>query len=221
MVALFGHSGQDQDCGAVLVDGRLTWREAGGSEVRWLEAARLPIPGPHNIENALASAVAARCCGADVEAIRQGLREFPGVEHRLEFVTEVDGVRYINDSKSTNVASLEAALKSFTDPIVLIAGGRAKAPAPGGGGSFSDLAALVRERVVRAIVIGEATERIASEWAGLTEIVRRPDLAEAVAAARALARPGQVVLLSPGCASYDQYANFEERGRHFKRLSRQ
>ena len=212
-VAFFGRATQVMG-GALLDEGRLIWRPifGEGQDVVWVNANELIPPGAHNIQNALAAAAAARLAGAEDEAIGRGLRDFKGVEHRIEFVSEVGGVRYFNDSKSTTVPALEAALRSFACPIVLISGGRDK-KAP-----FGDVAALVHERVAYVILMGEAAPLIASHWADLTPITMVHGMKEAIARARQLAHPGQVVLFSPACASFDQYKDFEERGRDFKRI---
>ena len=169
------------------------------------------IPGVHNRENAAAATVAARAAGATEDEIARALREFPGVPHRLEPVDERDGVLFVNDSKATNVAAAIRALAAFDRPLVLIAGGRAK------GESFEPLAAAACERVQHAFLIGEAAPKLA-EALGELPHETSGDLGTAVAAAAAVARPGDVVLLSPACASFDQFRDFEERGDEFKRL---
>ncbi len=169
------------------------------------------IPGAHNRENAAAATVAARAAGGTEEEIARALREFPGVPHRLEPVAERDGVLYVNDSKATNVAAALRALAAYDRPLLLIAGGRAK------GESFEPLAAAARGRIERAFLIGEAAAELAE---ALDELPHETsgDLGTAVAAAAAAARAGDVVLLSPACASYDQFRDFEERGDEFRRL---
>jgi UDP-N-acetylmuramoylalanine--D-glutamate ligase len=172
------------------------------------------IPGVHNRENAAAAAAAARAARIDDDAIAAALRSFPGVAHRLELVAEVGGVRYVNDSKATNTAAARRGVAAYNlDPLRLILGGSLK------GESFFELA-LGLPATVRSIdLIGEATEELAQAL----ELARRPyrragDLGTALALVSAEAEPGDVVLLSPACASYDQYRNFEERGDHFRRL---
>lgn len=169
------------------------------------------IPGAHNRENAAAATVAARAAGATEEEIARALRDFPGVAHRLEPVAERDGVLFVNDSKATNVAAALRAVAAYDRPLLLIAGGRAK------GESFEPLAAAARGRVDRAFLIGEAAPELA-EALGDVPHETSGDLGTAVAAAAAAARPGDVVLLSPACASYDQFRDFEERGDEFRRL---
>ncbi len=167
------------------------------------------IRGKHNRENAAAATAAARAAGIDDEAIAEGLRTFPGVPHRLELVAERDGVRYVNDSKATNVAAALRALAAYSDePVHLILGGSPK------GEDFAPLAAAIGPNVRSVHLIGAEAPRLAEVIDG----DRDETLGAAVAHASRLARPGDVVLLSPACASYDQFANFEERGDTFREL---
>jgi UDP-N-acetylmuramoylalanine--D-glutamate ligase len=168
------------------------------------------IPGVHNRENAAAATVAARAAGATDDEIARALREFPGVPHRLEEIRERDGVLFVNDSKATNVAAAVRAIEAYEAPLLLILGGRAK------GESFEPLAAAARGRVKRAFLVGEAARELA---AALAEVPHEVDdtLEQAVRAAAAAAEPGDVVLLSPACASYDQFRDFEARGDEFRR----
>jgi UDP-N-acetylmuramoylalanine--D-glutamate ligase len=172
------------------------------------------IPGEHNRENAAAATAAARAAGISDEAIAEALRTYPGVEHRLELVAEIAGVRYVNDSKATNTAAARRGIAAYADePLHLILGGSRK------GESFDELAGALPSTVRSIDLIGEATEELAQAL----ELARRPyrragDLGTALALISAEAEPGDVVLLSPACASYDQYRNFEERGDHFRRL---
>ena len=169
------------------------------------------IPGAHNRENAVAATVAARAAGATDGEIARALREFPGVPHRLEPVRERDGVLFVNDSKATNVAAALRAIAAYDAPLLLILGGRAK------GESFEPLAAAARGRVRRAFLVGEAAPELAGALADVPHEVDGA-LETAVRAAAAAARPGDVVLLSPACASYDQFRDFEARGDEFRRL---
>ena len=168
------------------------------------------LPGRHNRENAAAAVAAARAAGVSEESIAAALRTFPGVPHRLELVAEVGGVRYVNDSKATNAAAARRALASYAGPLHVILGGSRK------GESFDELAA---EMHGRAYLIGETADELATalDLVGVP-YERCDDLATALSAASRAARPGEVVLLSPACASYDQYENFEERGEDFRRL---
>ena len=171
------------------------------------------IPGAHNRQNAAAAVAAARALGVDDERLAEALRTFPGVPHRLEIVAEAAGVRYVNDSKATNVAAALRALASYDAPLHLILGGRAK------GESFEPLARAAAGHVRRAYLIGEAARELAEALSNAeVDHLRSGDLAAAVRAASAAARAGEVVLLSPACASYDQYESFEERGDEFRRL---
>jgi UDP-N-acetylmuramoylalanine--D-glutamate ligase len=167
------------------------------------------LRGAHNRANAMAAAAICLARGVEADAVRAGLRTFAGVEHRLEEVATLDGVLYVNDSKATNVDSTLVALRSFEAPVHLILGGRGK------GQDFTPLRGPVAERCADVYLIGEAAPALA---AAVGEGRDCGDLEHAVAAARAAARPGDVVLLSPACASYDQYGDFEARGRHFKEL---
>jgi UDP-N-acetylmuramoylalanine--D-glutamate ligase len=180
-----------------------------------MDAAEVRIKGVHNLENAMAAAAMALLAGCPVAAVRKTLSEFPGLEHRLEFVRELDGVRYINDSKGTNVGAVLKSIESFSAPLILIAGGRDKA------GDFSALGPLVSEKVKTLVLIGESSEKIGKALGDLTETVKAKDLTEAVAISREMAAWGDVVLLSPACASFDMFRDFEDRGRQFKKLVRE
>jgi UDP-N-acetylmuramoylalanine--D-glutamate ligase len=169
------------------------------------------MPGRHNRENAAAATAVARLAGIDNDATARALRTFPGVRHRLELVAEVRGVRYVNDSKATNVAAARRALEAYADaPVHLIAGGRGK------GESFRQLAEAAGPNVRTVYALGETAAEIAAAFG--ERAIEVPNLAAAVERAAAGARAGDVVLLSPACASYDQYENFEERGEEFRRL---
>ncbi len=168
------------------------------------------IPGAHNRENAAAAVAAARAVGIADDAIAQALRTFPGVEHRIEELREVAGVRFVNDSKATNVAAARRAIASFDAPLHVILGGLGKHE------SYEPLAAELRTSD-RAYLIGAAADEIAAALAGAGIWFERcGDLATAVRAAAAAARPGEVVLLSPACASFDQFESYEQRGNAFR-----
>jgi UDP-N-acetylmuramoylalanine--D-glutamate ligase len=188
--------------------GRLLWH---GDPV--MDAAEIRLRGEHNRSNAMAAAAVTLARGIDPAAVRAGLASFAGVPHRLEEVATIDGVLYVNDSKATNVASAVVGIRSFAGGVHAILGGRGK------GGDYAPLAAAVAERCAAAYLIGESAAelRAALEPTGVA-LHDSGDLEHAVAAARAAARPGDVVLLSPACASYDQYRSFEERGDHFRAL---
>ena len=180
----------------------------------------LPIPpeelrlrGAHNVENARAASAAAVARGLPAEAIAEALRTFGGVPHRLEDVAEARGVTWINDSKATNVASARVGLEAFDGGVHLIAGGSLK------GGGFEELVEPVASRCKAVYLIGEASDRLAADLAPAgVPLERCGDLERAVAAAGGAAQPGDVVLLSPACASFDQYDDFEARGAHFREL---
>jgi UDP-N-acetylmuramoylalanine--D-glutamate ligase len=179
-----------------------------------LRSDELRLRGAHNRRNAMAAAAVTLARGVDPDAVRGALRTFAGVPHRLEEVAERDGVLYVNDSKATNVASALVALGSFERGVHLILGGQAK---PGG---FEALRAPVDARCRAVYLIGEAAEEIARDLEGVGVALHRcGDLEHAVSAARAAAEPGDTVLLSPACASYDQYRDFEERGERFRALA--
>ncbi|MCX7794673.1 MAG: UDP-N-acetylmuramoyl-L-alanine--D-glutamate ligase [Thermodesulfovibrionales bacterium] len=194
--------------------------EKGGLKIKFkdreveIDIKDMKIKGVHNTENAMASTLMAFLAGASRESIEKTLREFRGLEHRTEFVEEIDGVLYINDSKGTNVGALMKSLEGFSN-IVLIAGGRDKK------GDFSVLRPLIKERVKAMVLIGEAKEKIRESLGDLTLTVFASDMKDAVIRAKELARKGDVVLLSPGCASFDMFRDFEERGRIFKEIVRE
>jgi UDP-N-acetylmuramoylalanine--D-glutamate ligase len=168
------------------------------------------LPGAHNRENAAAATAAARAAGVPDDRIAEALRTFPGVPHRLEELAGVRGVRYVNDSKATNAAAARRAIASYEEPLHVILGGLGKNE------SYAELAADLRAKGARAYLIGAAADEIAAALDSPYEL--SGDLASAVQAAAAAVAPGDIVLLSPACASYDQFENFEERGDEFRRL---
>jgi UDP-N-acetylmuramoylalanine--D-glutamate ligase len=192
----------------------------GATRVEFSAGDRLPaeplIPGEHNRENAAAATVAARAAGIEGDAIAEALRTFRGVAHRLELVGEVDGVRFVNDSKATNTAAARRGIAAYAgEPLRLILGGSLK------GESFDELAEQLPPTVRSIDLIGEATDDLAAALRRAGRSYRRSgDLATAVGAAAGEADPGDVVLLSPACASFDQFRSFEERGDVFRRLVR-
>jgi UDP-N-acetylmuramoylalanine--D-glutamate ligase len=175
-------------------------------------ALKWELPGPHNVENALASIALALAGGVPVGTIQNVLKRFKGVEHRLEYVRELRGARYVNDSKATNVDSTRVALESFQDPLILIMGGQGK------GSPYTPLRPLIKRHVRQLLLIGEDTPRIRKDLGKAVLMEDVGAMPHAVRRASQIARPGEVVLLSPACASFDQYQNYEERGRHFKTL---
>ena len=201
--------------GAFVADGeiRLRWE---GKESRICAISDMKLFGGHNVENALAACGAAYLAGVSPADMAKVLTSFTGVEHRIEPVATINGVPYYNDSKATNPESSIKALEAFTGHIILIAGGRDKNT------DLTEFMRLVRERVDGLILIGEAADRFeaAARQQGVTNIFRAPSLEAAVKKARTEAASPQVVLLSPACASYDMFDNYEQRGRVFKELVR-
>ncbi|MGE5856907.1 MAG: UDP-N-acetylmuramoyl-L-alanine--D-glutamate ligase [Solirubrobacterales bacterium] len=201
----------DPDCELSLRDGVIF-----AADEALFQVEELQLLGAHNVENAMAAAAAALASGLPRDAVAEGLRSFTGVRHRLERVRELHGVLYVNDSKATNVASALAGLRAFEGGVRLIAGGRPK------GESFRPLAAAVGDRCAACYLIGEAAERLAAELgsaaAAGVEITECGSLERAVEAAAGDAKPGEVVLLSPACASFDAFKDFEQRGERFREL---
>jgi UDP-N-acetylmuramoylalanine--D-glutamate ligase len=191
--------------GACVHDGHVLFN---GTRVCRVDEIR--IKGVHNLENALAAVAVAQCAGADKKAVAAVLREFPGLEHRLEFVRELKGVTYINDSKGTNVGAVVKSAEGFTQPVILIAGGLDK------GSDFSPLSDLFRQKVKLLVLIGKAADKMAKALGSATETAFAKTLQEAVRIGAERAVPGDVVLLSPACASFDMFKDFEDRGRQFK-----
>ena len=200
------------DHGVFVRDGSIAAKLNGAVE-EICPVAEIFLRGAHNVENVLAATACALWTGLAPAAIRRAVGRFRGVAHRIEFVRDLSGVHWYNDSKGTNVVSTLKALESFTGRIVLIAGGKGK------GQDFAPLAAAARGRVGAALLIGEDAPKLAAALgAEAVPVTRCPSLEAAVATARALAEPGDVVLLSPACASFDMFDNFEHRGDVFKRL---
>jgi len=184
----------------------------GGRHATW--PLKTSLPGPHNIENILAASALALAAGIPASLIQKALERFKGVEHRLEVVRTLRDVRYVNDSKATNVDSSRVALESFEDPLLLIMGGRGK------GVPYTPLKKLVKEHARQLLLIGEDAPRLTRDLGRVIPSEECRTMQRAVQRAAKLAQPGDVVLLSPACASFDQYKNYEERGRHFKMLVR-
>jgi len=187
------------------------------TRVRGIESEVIPvkdisIPGEHNLSNALAAVLVSQVMGVSTASIRATLKNFKGVEHRLEFVRSVQGVSYVNDSKATNVDSVWYALQSFESPIVLLLGGRDK------GNDYARLFGLVRKHVKAIVAIGESAGKVANAFGTITQVITASDMKTAVRDAASLAAIGDVVLLSPACASFDWFENYEHRGRVFKEL---
>ena len=183
-----------------------------------MQVSEIPLKGAHNLENVLAAVCAGALMGCAPEKIRQAVRDFKAVEHRLEFVATIRGVDYYNDSKATNVDATIKALESFPANIHLILGGKDK------GSDYTVLNDLLRQRVKRVYTIGAAAGKIESQIvspkSGNVEVVHAETLENALRKANAVAEPGDVVLLAPACASFDQFKNYEQRGQVFKEIVR-
>ena len=199
--------------GAWLEQGAVVYRAAPDSATEYVMPSRgIPLKGTHNIENVLAAVVAARLAGVPSEVISRSIENFRAVEHRLEYVATRNGVEYYNDSKATNVDATSKAVAAFSGGIHLILGGKHK------GSPYTVLAPLLRERVSAVYTIGVAAPKIESDLRGVVSIHSCETLDNAVHVAAAAARPGDVVLLAPACSSFDQFENYEQRGRVFKQL---
>jgi UDP-N-acetylmuramoylalanine--D-glutamate ligase len=208
---LFSLKGKPDE-GAFSNDQRISLRL--GEKREEYSLVKAPLKGVHNVENMMAALTAARLFGCSKKAIQTVLNRFKGLEHRLEFVREMGGVRFYNDSKGTNVGSVVKSLQSFLEPVILIAGGKDK------NGDLTPLQELIRKRVKYLILIGEAKERMNRELGGLTDTVVAKTLEEAVILARQKGKPGEVVLLSPACSSFDMFKDYKERGKVFKEAVR-
>jgi UDP-N-acetylmuramoylalanine--D-glutamate ligase len=198
-------------------DGKIVFRDASGQR-EILEVSEIPLKGSHNLENVLAAVCAGALMGCAPEKIRQAVHNFKAVEHRLEFVATIGGVDYYNDSKATNVDATIKALESFPSNIHLILGGKDK------GSDYTVLNDLLRQRVKRVYTIGAATAKIESQIIsqrnGGPELVHAETLENAIRKAHATAKPGDIVLLAPACASFDQFKSYEHRGKIFKEIVR-
>ncbi|MDP1758444.1 MAG: UDP-N-acetylmuramoyl-L-alanine--D-glutamate ligase [Thermodesulfovibrionales bacterium] len=177
-----------------------------------IRADEINIKGVHNLENAMAASAMALLAGCPAEAVVSALKDFKGLEHRLELVREFEGVDYINDSKGTNADAVAKSLESFSMPVILIAGGRDK------DGDFSLLSSLIKSRVKKLVLIGEARDKIKKVLGGLTETIFADNMEEAVMLARKSASKGDIVLLSPACASFDMFRDYKDRGEQFKKI---
>jgi UDP-N-acetylmuramoylalanine--D-glutamate ligase len=199
--------------GAWLDSGAVVYRDAPDAAVEWvMPLSGITLKGTHNIENVLAAVVAARLADVPAEAIRLAVEGFQAVEHRLEFVATRNGVQYYNDSKATNVDATAKAVAAFSGGIHLILGGKDK------GSDYTELSDLLRERVTAVYTIGAAAAKIESHLRGVVSLHSCVTLDKAINAAADAAHPGEVVLLAPACASFDQFENYEQRGRIFKQL---
>lgn len=199
--------------GAYVRNGQIIL-SVGGKTERVCSVEEMGIRGGHNVQNALAACALAKACGVSADVMAETLRQFKGVEHRLEYVADINGVKYYNDSKATNPESAIVALQAFTEPVVLIAGGYDK------GTDLSALMTAIKTHVRELILVGQAADRFAAAAGihGIKAIHRVLTFADAVTLAAGFARPGESVVLSPACASYDMFKNYEERGTTFKQM---
>jgi UDP-N-acetylmuramoylalanine--D-glutamate ligase len=197
--------------GAFLREDQIIFRME-GAEIPLLRREDISLRGEHNLENVLAAAAASYLAGADPVSIANGVKTFKGVEHRLEFVAEIGGVSFYNDSKATNVDATLKAVEAFSGSLIVILGGKDK------DSDYTTLREPLHKRAHLALLIGAAAEKIGSQLGDSVETVRAGTIARAVELAFERAKPGDVVLLAPACASFDQFENFEHRGRVFKEL---
>jgi UDP-N-acetylmuramoylalanine--D-glutamate ligase len=213
-VAFFSRKSEPQsgrETGAFLRAGKILWRDdAGEQEV--MAVNEIPLKGAHNVENVLAAVSVGMITGCQPAQIRSAVMAFKAVEHRLEYVATITGVDYYNDSKATNVDATIKALESFPANIHIILGGKDK------GSDYSVLKELLRTRVKKVYTIGAAAQKIQSQIAGAAPLEAAETLETAVQRAAGAAAPGDIVLLAPACASFDQFENYEQRGRLFKEL---
>jgi UDP-N-acetylmuramoylalanine--D-glutamate ligase len=207
-----GFSARGRVPGGVYAEGDTLWSEISGPRRPIADRAAVALPGLHNLENALASAAAAELAGASAPAVASALVRFTGLRHRSELVAEADGVAWVDDSKGTNPDAVVKSLAGFPDGrVILILGGSEK------GSDFAILSGPAAAKARLVLTIGQSAEKIERALSGV-EVQRAGTMERAVDAAAAAARPGDTVLLSPACASFDQYRNFEERGEHFRSL---
>jgi len=200
---------QEVQSGAWVRDGKILFRDSSGQR-EIMPVNEIPLKGAHNVENVLAGVCAGALMGCEPANIRKAIQEFKAVEHRLEYVATIKGVEYFNDSKATNVDATIKALESFPKNIHLILGGKDK------GSDYTVLNDLLRERVKRVYTIGAAAEKIESQIKGAAEVVHAETLDNAIRRAAVVAQAGDIVLLAPACASFDQFQSYNHRGRVFK-----
>jgi UDP-N-acetylmuramoylalanine--D-glutamate ligase len=183
-------------------------------EVDVMGLDEIPLPGMHNVENVMTALAATFCAMGtgmnDLPALREAIKQFKGVEHRIEYVADIDGIRFYNDSKATNVDSTVKALEAFERNIIVILGGKDK------GSDYTILAPLIRDRVKLVVLIGAASDKIAEQLQGAGPMTRAESMRDAVLKAKEVATAGDIVLLAPACASFDMFDNYEHRGRVFK-----
>jgi UDP-N-acetylmuramoylalanine--D-glutamate ligase len=207
---LFFNASSDKEEGATLTSQKIVFNlSVSFPMLEAVDLSSVKIWGKHNMENASAACLAALACGATLEGIQTALNQFNGFAHRLEYVATINGVKYYNDSKATNVDAVTRALEAFTNPIILIMGGRDK------GGSFQKLRGRIGRNTKKLIVLGEAKGIIQAALGGITSTSAASTMEDAVLQAYQIAVPGDVVLLSPACSSFDMYSNYQRRGESF------
>ena len=204
-------SKQKLKAGIFLQDDFIIYRKTDGSEERY-PLSMISLPGLHNVENVMAAAAAARFCGCSQQSIMEAVSAFRGLPHRIEFAGEKHSVKYYDDSKGTNVDAVVRALQTFDTPVVLLLGGRDK------DGNFAALQPLLSAKTKQVVLFGEARDRIEPQLGKLAPMSKEPTLQAAILRAARDAKPGDIVLLSPGCASFDEFANYKERGNYFKKV---
>jgi UDP-N-acetylmuramoylalanine--D-glutamate ligase len=195
-------------------DGRVHTTMVAEGEVEVIAVDEIPLRGMHNVENVMTALAAVFCAMrtrvSDLPALREAIKRFKGVEHRIEYVAEIDGITFYNDSKATNVDSTVKALEAFDRNVIVILGGKDK------GSDYTALAPLLRERVKQVVVIGAASDKIMEQLEGVRPMVRASSMQDAVLKSMEAATAGDTVLLAPACASFDMFDNYEHRGRVFK-----
>ncbi|NTW07166.1 MAG: UDP-N-acetylmuramoyl-L-alanine--D-glutamate ligase [Syntrophaceae bacterium] len=211
-VAMFS-SAKEIEHGMYLRDNALVFKMFDGSSEQY-PLSMIKIPGLHNVENVMAAVMAARFCGCSRDSIIAAVGDFRGLPHRIEFTGEKNNVRFYDDSKGTNVGSVIRALDTFTDPVILLLGGRDK------DGDFDTLKPLLTKKAKKVILFGEARDRIGTLIGDTVPAEKTRTLREAIESAYKNAKSGDVILLSPGCASFDEFKNYKERGNFFKETVR-
>src|SRR5262245_26086263 len=204
---------RELDEGVFLRAGSVVHREA-GAERTLITRDEITLRGDHNLENVMSALAVGLACGASIDSMRAGVRDFKGVEHRLEFVAEIGGVKFYNDSKATNVDAAIKCIEAFDGGVNVILGGKDK------GGDYAPLARRVRERCSNVILIGAAADKIAAALENTRPLRRAATMEEAVEIGLKIGKPGEIVLLAPACASFDMFDNYEHRGSVFKEAVR-
>jgi UDP-N-acetylmuramoylalanine--D-glutamate ligase len=207
------NSENEMESGIFVKGDKIIFRMPGLSEEIY-PLSMINLPGMHNVENVMAAIIAARFCGCSQESINVCIADFRGLPHRIEFAGEKNSVKFYDDSKGTNVGSVVRALECFFQPVILLLGGRDKE------GNFEVLQSLIPAKAKQVILFGEAQDRIASLIGNNVPKLKKPKLRDAIDAAFKIAQPGDIVLFSPGCASFDEFKDYKERGDYFKEVVR-